>query len=191
MTDIMAKDRVKKLVVQRMLDRGWKMPTGASVEALTEDYIADLKHFSTDELNAAWYAIRNNDDRDKTFRYWPSPEAWAHHARMAKRENSPAQSDVDMKSYNEADEAARSYSGKRIGSDLQWAWRSRHLNEIREFLRSRAMEQALVGVEINVVVPDHKLAEWQASVVDVGELYDIGQFKTAGRLVRKLQERNT
>lgn len=166
MTDIMAKDRVKKLIVQRMMDAGWKMQPNASMEFLVEEYITELRQFSEDELNAAWNHVRNHsDDAEKTWRYWP-PAITFRRAALSHRsaQFNPAKT-ADTKSFIEADKRARTYASNRVW-EMGWPFRTRHLNEIRWFLTEKAIEQVLSGREPDVIIPEHVLQAWKETCQD-------------------------
>ena len=49
-----AKDRVKRLIIQPMQERGWKAPDG-NLEVIIGDYVDDLKNFSEDILRQAFH----------------------------------------------------------------------------------------------------------------------------------------
>ena len=165
MSNIMAKDRVKRLIVRRMMDAGWRIQTGASLEFLTEEYITELQHFSEDELNAAWNHVRNHsEDSERSWRYWPPPVQFKKAAMRAKIETR-SDSNSDMAAYNRADEEARRYASNKVFQHT-WIFNSPKMNEIKRFLINEARQQLLAGQNPNVTVPKQQWDEWQATAIE-------------------------
>ena len=182
MSDIMAKDRVKRLIVQRMMDAGWRMPTGASMDFLVDEYIRELRHFTEDELNAAWNHVRNHsDESDRAWRYWPPAVAFKKAATRARIDKGP-ESTGNAKAFNAADERARKYASDRIWAN-EWTFHTRRRLEIKQFITDQAREQILAGLEPNVTIPEHKLNEWKASVVEPLNISTPRGMKQAGEAV--------
>ena len=67
MTDTMTRDKIRRLIIQPMIDRGWTGPKGASLDAVTGDYMRLLGRYPDQVLIKAFDSVL----ADHKWNSWP------------------------------------------------------------------------------------------------------------------------
>ena len=138
-------EKVKSLIIQPMIDRGWNPPKNANLEVISQDYIDSLKKYDEDTLKMAFNRILGKHK----YRSWPSVADFLEICRA----NTPAFTNYDTDNTAQAalrTKKATAYAMGQIDKVFAEAWKGGWFIDARKWLTQKACEQIRNGQEPNI-----------------------------------------
>tara|TARA_R110000823_G_scaffold69922_8_gene161678 strand:+ start:1513 stop:2064 length:552 start_codon:yes stop_codon:yes gene_type:complete len=153
-----AKDRVKRLIIQPMQERGWKAPDG-NLEVIIGDYVDDLKNFSEDILRQAFHSVRKNHK----YKNWPSSGEFISACKKLGGYDQPIEADNEEQAAIKRTNKAFDYASEKLDGNNLRAYSEGFFVDARRYLVSEALKilRQNPDADLDITIPGEKISEWK------------------------------
>jgi len=161
MNGVFKRDRVRRIIVEPMLERWSKPRHVTSIDAVISDYIEDLSAFSEDILGHAFTEVRRNHP----YAGWPSSSQFYQAAQKLTDhhlQNNPA--DNSLISARDRTIQAHKVAARYMDQSVlgQQSWREGWFSVLRKYVVTETARQLVKGIsEPEISVPGDLVEMWR------------------------------